>query len=159
MSNTTKSVREIKAQCLWDAFEVLKVQSEDDGHNFVNVPNVVNLANQDERMQMCGTKIGDKSIYTKAKSSLYSPICKAIQKWETAYKVTSKKANSKYIKKLKKLDNKLASVEEIVVELQDRIHDFKKRLENKERQIELIEKDRDRYSNELYRLRKKYEYA
>ena len=159
MGNTKKSVREIIAQCLWDAFEVLKEQSEIEGRNLVSVPTVTNLANEDERLQAYQDKIGDKSLYTKAEDSAYPAILKAIQTWKNDYKVTLKKANNTCKERLEKLDKKLESVEGIVIELQEKIHDLKKRLENREHQIELIEKDRDRYVHDLNALRKKNGYA
>lgn len=157
MANISNNERDTKAQCLLDAFEILKEKSERDGKNLVSVSEVIELANEDERMQIYHTKIGKKSIYTKAKNSLYPKILEAINKWCNDYKVTSKKANSKCIERLKKLDMKLSSTEGTIVELQEKIHELKRRLENKDRQIEQIEKDRDMYSQELYRLRKKYE--
>lgn len=157
MANTNSYERETKAKCLLNAFEVLKKKSERDGQNLVSIPSVVALANGDELMQTCSSMIGNKSIYTKAKNSLYPPILEAINTWCKEYKTTSKKANNKCNERVKKLNNKLLSTEKIIIELQEKIHEFKRRLENKECQIEQIEKDRDLYSQEVARLRKKYE--
>lgn len=159
MANTNIDERETKAKCLLNAFEVLKEKSERDGRNFVSVASVVALANEDELMKTCNSKIGDKSIYTKAKNSLFPPILEAINIWCKEYKTTSKKANNKCSERVKKLDNKLSSAEEMIIELQDKIHELKRRLENKDFQIEQIEKDRNTYSQELYILRKKYEHS
>lgn len=159
MANISKYERQTKAQCLWDAFEGLKMESEIQGRNLVEMKAIVDLANGDERMQEFKDPIGEKSVYSKAKNSVYPPIVEAVNKWIENYKVDADKASNRCKQKIKKLDVKLASVEATVIKLEEKIHSLMTRLENKERIIEQTEKDRDDYAEELHHLRVKYEHA
>ncbi|MCD6258714.1 MAG: hypothetical protein J7J31_03815 [Helicobacteraceae bacterium] len=151
--------RHTKAQLLWDAFETLKEESEKQGKLLVEMSKVVKLANEDERMREFTDPIGDKSVYSQAINSVYPPIVKAVNTYIENYKKEAKKANKRSKNKLKNIDAKLKSVEAIVIEQQEKIHVLIARLENKERIIVQTEKERDDYATEVYRLRKKYEYA
>lgn len=155
MGNTSKHERQTKAQCLWNAFEVLKEKSKE--KNLVSMIAVIDLANDDDRMKEFDTDIGEKSVYTKAKNSLYHPIVDAVNEWIKNFKSDADKAGKRSKEKLKSFDSKLVSVEAAAIELQEKIHQLQTRLENKDRIIKQIEEERNTYADQLYKLRKKYE--
>lgn len=157
MANISLYERQTKAQCLRDAFEALKKESK--SKNLVSMKAVIELANQDDRMKEFGTDIGEKSVYTKAKGSVYTPIVDAVNIFIKEFKSDAEKAGRKSKEKLKSFDSKLESVEATVILLQEKIHELQARLENKDRIIQQIEEDRNTYADEVYKLRRKYEHG
>ncbi|MDD2265466.1 hypothetical protein [Sulfuricurvum sp.] len=157
MANISLHERQTKAQCLWDAFETLKNESK--RKNLVSMKAVIELANQDERMKEFGTDIGEKSVYTKAKGSVYTPIVEAVNTFIKEFKADTEKAGNRSKEKLKSFDSKLASAEAAVILLQEKVHELQARLENKDRIIQQIEEERSIYADEVYRLRRKYEHG
>lgn len=157
MANISKHERQTKAQCLWDAFEVLKKSSG--SKNLVSMKAVIELANQDERMKEFNTDIGEKSVYTKAKDSVYTPIVEAVNTFINGFKSDANKAGKRSKEKLKSFDSKLTSVEAAVIVLQEKVHELQARLENKDRIIKQIEEERDTYADEVYKLRQRYKHG
>lgn len=156
MAKISEYERQTKAQCLWDAFEALKDQSK--SKNLVSMKAVIELANQDERMKEFSTDIGEKSVYTKAEGSVYTPIVKAVNIFIKEFKSDTEKSGKRSKEKLKSFDAKLASVEASVIVLQEKVHELQARLENKDRIIQQIEEERNTYADEVYKLRRKYEH-
>jgi len=159
MANISEKERQVKAKCLLDAFEILKQISEDKGQNYVSMKAIVELANEDERLQEFDMPIGEKSVYSKAKNSVYPPIVEAVKKWNDEYKTEAAKANKKAKTKLQKMSEKLASVEATVVILQEKNHELARRLENRVQTINRLERERNEFAAEVSRLRKLYESA
>lgn len=157
MANISLHERQTKAQCLWDAFETLKNESK--RKNLVSMKAVIELANQDERMKEFSTDIGEKSVYTKAKGSVYTPIVEAVNTFIKEFKADTEKAGNRRKEKLKSFDSKLVSVEAAVILLQEKVHELQARLENKDRIIHQIEEERNTYADEVYKLRRKYEHG
>lgn len=120
---------------------------------------VIDLANEDERMQEFSVKIGEKSVYTKAKGSAYTPIVEAANTFIKEFKSDTNKAGKRSKEKLKSFDSKLASVEATAILLQEKVHALQAKLENKDRIIHQIEEERNTYANEVYKLRQKYEHG
>lgn len=157
MANISKEERGIKSQCMWDAFESLKQKSWETGKNLVSMIAVIELANLDERMKAFKTPIGHKSVYTKAKNSIYLPIVEAVKKWNDEYKKESTKANKTAKGKLKNMSLKLEDSEAHLIELQEEILRLNEVIENKERIIQQVEHDRNQYASQLAELRKEHE--
>lgn len=157
MANISLHERQTKAQCLRDAFETLKDASKN--KNLVRMKAVIDLANQDERMKEFSTDIGEKSVYTKAKGSVYTPIVKAVDTFIKEFKSDTEKAGKRSKDKLKSFDSKLTSVEAKAIKLQEELHELRTRLENKDRIIQQIEEERNTYADEVYKLRRKYEHG
>lgn len=155
MPRISEYERQIKAQCLMDAFETLKNESK--SKNLVTMKTIINLANEDERMQVFEVKIGEKSVYTKAKGSVYTPIVEAVNIWIKEFKSDAAKAGKRSKEKIESFDSKLASVENTVIILQEKVHQLQTRLENKDRIIKQIEDERNTYADEVHKLKKKYE--
>lgn len=157
MARLSEYERQIKAQCLWDAFEALKDESK--SKNLVSMKAIIKLANQDERMKDFGTGVGGKSVYTNAKGSVYTPIVEAVNTFIKEFKSDAEKAGKRSKNKLKSFDDKLESVEATIILLQERIHELQARLENKDRIIQQIEEERKNYADEVYKMRRKYEHG
>ena len=153
MSRLSKHEQTMKLQCLEDAFTTLKSESELKGKNIAEMKAIVTLANQDKRMIEFTTKIGDKSVYAKGNGSIYPPFVKKVKNWEMEFKKDLEKANKKAKSRVGKLNEKLLSHEAITIQLQEQIHELKTRLLSKDRIIANIEEDRNRYAQELNRLR------
>lgn len=153
MANISKKEREIKSQCMWDAFETLKQNSWKTGKNLASMIAVIELANMDERMKAFKTPIGNKSVYTKAKNSIYLPIVEAVKQWNEDYKKESSMANKTSKGKLKNMSLKLEDSEVHLIELQEEILRLNEVIENKERIIQQVELDRNQYASQLAKLR------
>jgi len=157
MGNTSKYERQTKLQCLEDAFEALKAESELKGIHMAEVKAIVELANQDERMKEFSTGIGEKSVYTSATGSAYIPFVKKVQEWEENFIKELQKTNKKIKSRVENLNEKLLSTEAAVISLQEKVHELHTRLENKDQIIKQIEEERKTYADEVYKLRRKYE--
>ena len=157
MARISEYERQKKAQCLWDAFEELKNESEKKGQNLVSMKAVIDLANESAQMQEFKTMIGEKSVYSQAKNSIYLPIVKAVKKWNNEYKADATKANSKAKTKLQNMSEKLANAEATIILLQEENHELKRRLENRIRTISRLEQERNEFASEVTKLRKMYE--
>jgi len=154
MANISNKERKVKSQCLDDAFEKLKQKSYNSGKNFISKKSIIELANQDVRMKEFKKTIGDKSIYTKAKNSIYKDIVEKINTWESNYKLEAKMADNTSKNKLKNMQIKLEDCESYLIELQEEILRLNKIIENKENIITNIENDRELYASQLALLRK-----
>jgi hypothetical protein len=159
MANISEQERQVKAQCLLDAFETLIQESEKKGQNLASMKAIIELANEDERMQEFKTLIGEKSVYSKAKNSVYPPIVAAVKKWNDEYKVDAAKANKKAKTKLQNMSEKLADVEATVILLQEKNHELTRRLENRIQTISRLEQERNEFAAEVAKLRKTHESA
>jgi uncharacterized membrane protein len=148
--------REVKKLCLLEAFEVLKKQSYMTSKNCVSKIKVLELANSDKRMEEFNKKIGDKSIYSKAKNSIYPSIMSSIDRWIKDYKKQSNMATKTTKDKLKNMNLKLEQNEAYLIELQEEILRLNEIIDNKEHIILQVEEDRDSYAKQLSKLRKKH---
>lgn len=157
MANISVRERQTKLHCLEDAFEALKAESEIKGRHLAEMKAIIELANKDERMKEFITDIGEKSVYSKAKGSIYPPFVKKVKNWEKDFKKELQKTKKKIKSRIENLNEKLSSTEAIAIELQEKIHELQARLENKDRIIQQIEEERKTYADEVYRLRRKYE--
>ena len=154
MANINKNERIIKAQCLSDAFTTLKQKSIDSGKSFTSIPQIVSLANLDSRMKTFEKPIGDKSIYSSAKNSVYKPILEIIQKWNKTYEEEISMATKISKQKLKNINLKLEDSEMHLIELQEEILRLNNIIANKEQIILHVENQRNQYSSQLAILRK-----
>ncbi len=156
MARISNEEREIKKQCLWNAFEGLKQKSWETGKNLVSMAAVIELANMDERMKAFKTPIGDKSVYTKAKNSVYLPIVEAVKEWNNNYKKESGMANKTAKGKLKNMSLKLEDSEAHLIELQEEILRLNELIDSKEALIQQVELDRNQYASQLAKLRERH---
>lgn len=157
MANISKHERETKVLVLCDAFEALKRESEKKGIDLATLKAVIELANEDDRLNMFKKKIGEKSLYTKSKNSVYNKILDDIRQWGEDFKKEAVKVNKKAKTKMQNISEKLTDVEKIVIVLQEKNHELMKRLDNRIVTIERLEKERDVFAAEVARLREKYE--
>lgn len=159
MARLSEHERQTKAQCLRDAFEALKQESAKKGQNLVSMKAIIELANEDGRMQEFKTMIGEKSVYSKAENSVYPCIVKDVKTWNDDYKSDATKANKGAKTKLQNMSEKLADVEATVIILQEKNHELIRRLENRIQTIGRLEQERNEFASEVARLRKMYENA
>lgn len=154
MANINKTERIVKAQCLSDAFIALKQKSIDTGKSLTSVPQIVSLANLDSRMKKFEKPIGEKSIYSNAKNSVYKPILEIIQKWNQTYAEEVSMATKVSKQKLRNINLKLEDSEMHLIELQEEILRLNNIITNKEQIILQVENERNQYAAQLAVLRK-----
>lgn len=156
MPRISKHELDIKKECFLDAFESLKEESYKKGRNLADIKAIVELANQDERMLDFKDKIGDKTPYNKGKGSMWPPLVEMIKEWTSEFKNELGLANNRAKDQLEEVRKKLISNESLNIELQKEVHSLRQRLQNKERIIKQVEKERDNYAKELNKLPKEF---
>jgi hypothetical protein len=145
MARLNQHERETKRECLEDAFEALKEESEKTGKNIADMITIIELANQDERMQAFSSKIGQKSVYSKAENSIYKPFVKRVKTWAEGFKKASLTTRNEDKVRISNLHKKLKNSELTIIRLQEETDEFLKRLEIKNIQIANLEKDCENY--------------
>lgn len=157
MARLSKKETEIKLDASWQAFEVLKNESDGQPNNKATFDNILTIANEDERILALGQPIG-RTTLVQPRGKGFVKLNKAISEYREEHKKRKILIPKKAKGKIENLNEQLQSAMESCIKLQEEVHSLQKRLDNKEHQIKQIEKDRNEFASIVADLRVKYEH-